>query len=40
MQVIEYLAEPNAALDQLARVLRPGGRLVIMSGGARAATGL
>jgi arsenite methyltransferase len=30
MQVIEYLAEPDAALHQLARVLRAGGRLVII----------
>ena len=30
MQVIEYLAEPDAALHQLARVLRLGGRLVII----------
>ncbi len=29
-QVIEYLAEPAAALHQLARALRPGGRLVII----------
>ncbi|MGZ7023587.1 MAG: methyltransferase domain-containing protein, partial [Ilumatobacteraceae bacterium] len=29
MQVLEYLAEPDAALDQLVRVLRPGGRLVV-----------
>jgi arsenite methyltransferase len=29
-QVIEYLAEPDVALDQLVRVLRPGGRLVII----------
>ena len=29
-QVIEYLAEPDAALHQLARVLRLGGRLVII----------
>jgi arsenite methyltransferase len=30
MQVIEYLAEPDAALHQLARVMRLGGRLVII----------
>jgi arsenite methyltransferase len=30
MQVIEYLAEPDAAFHQLARVLRPGGRIVII----------
>ena len=29
-QVIEYLAEPDAALHQLARVLRADGRLVIV----------
>jgi len=29
-QVIEYLAEPDAALHQLGRVLRPSGRLVII----------
>jgi arsenite methyltransferase len=29
-QVIEYLAEPDAALQQLGRVVRPGGRLVII----------
>jgi ubiquinone/menaquinone biosynthesis C-methylase UbiE len=30
MQVIEYLADPDAALHQLVRVLRPRGRLVII----------
>ena len=29
-QVIEYLADPDAALVELARVLRPGGRLVLI----------
>jgi 2-polyprenyl-3-methyl-5-hydroxy-6-metoxy-1,4-benzoquinol methylase len=29
LSVIEYLADPTAALDALARLLRPGGRLVL-----------
>jgi SAM-dependent methyltransferase len=37
-RVLGYLADPAAAIDELVRVVRPGGRIVVLTGDAARAT--